>query len=135
MRDKGNGQDNGHRDVNMTPLIDVSLVLVVILLLATPLAFETAIAVRSTDASGQVAEKKTKVEDVELEVVSDDEVRVNGELVERRRLALALRPLITRDNPRRVVVRCGDEVSHGVFVFVLDEAKLAGAAEIAVIGE
>ena len=35
-------------EVNLTPLIDVSLVLVVMLLLATPLAFESSIKVRAT---------------------------------------------------------------------------------------
>ena len=38
--------EEGMSDVNMTPLIDVSLVLVVILLLATPLAFESSFGVR-----------------------------------------------------------------------------------------
>ena len=33
-------------EINMTPLIDVSLVLVVMLLLATPLAFESSIAIK-----------------------------------------------------------------------------------------
>jgi len=35
-------------EVNMTPLIDISLVLVVILLLATPLAFESSIGLKKT---------------------------------------------------------------------------------------
>ncbi len=38
-------QAGGINEVNMTPLIDVSLVLVVMLLLATPLAFGFSVAV------------------------------------------------------------------------------------------
>ncbi len=36
----------GMNEVNMVPLIDVSLVLVVMLMLATPLAFESSLAIR-----------------------------------------------------------------------------------------
>ena len=51
-------EDEAFRDVNLTPLIDVALVLVVILLLATPLAFESSILVRNTATRGNQAEKK-----------------------------------------------------------------------------
>ena len=115
--------------VNMTPLIDVSLVLVVILLLATPFALESSIAVqRSGGAAGQ------KVAYIELSVVSEDSVEVNRREVPRDQLAAALTPLLERSSRRQVVVRCSDQVSHGTFVDVLDLAKLAGAGEIAVMG-
>lgn len=39
-------------EINTTPLIDVSLVLVVILLLATPLAFESSFGVRAGAGRG-----------------------------------------------------------------------------------
>ena len=35
---------------------------------------------------------------------------------------------------RAVMVRCNDQVPHGTFVAVLDEAKAQGAAQIAVMG-
>ena len=135
MRWRRNNVDPEQNQVNMTPLIDVSLVLVVMLLLATPLAFETAIAVKKTDTSGKRAETETKVENVEIEIISDDVTRVNRAEVPRYRLHQALRPLLAADTPRRVIITCRDEVSHGAFVNVLDVSKLSGAAEIAVMGE
>jgi biopolymer transport protein ExbD len=33
-----------------------------------------------------------------------------------------------------VIVRCAENVPHGTFVGILDEAKRCGAAEIAVVG-
>ena len=121
-------------DINMTPLIDVSLVLVVMLLLLTPLAFESSIAVRKAVASSKKSAKREKQERVELRVVSEDSVLVNRTLVARAELSGVLRPLLEDKIQRRVVVECYDHVSHGAFVDVLDQAKLCGAGEIAVLG-
>ena len=124
----------GLHEINMTPLIDVSLVLVVMLLLLTPLAFESSIAVRKAAASARTSEKREKEERVELKIISDDEVMVNREIVSRCDLGITLRPLLADKVQRRVVVDCEDSVSHGVFVDVLDQAKLCGAGDIAVLG-
>ncbi len=124
----------GLHEINMTPLIDVSLVLVVMLLLLTPLAFESSIAVRKAAASARKSEKREKEERVEIKIVSDSEVMVNRETILRCDLAATLRPLLADKVQRRVVVDCDDNVSHGVFVDVLDQAKLCGAGDIAVLG-
>jgi biopolymer transport protein ExbD len=124
---------NGHNHTNLTPLIDVSLVLVVILLLATPLAFESSIAVRSAVSSGQTAASDDGEARIEVTVVSEDSVRVNRAVVSRTLLGETLRPLLATGAPR-VVVTCTDDVSHGAFVNVLDQAKLSGAVEIGFMG-
>lgn len=121
-------------EINMTPLIDVSLVLVVMLLLATPLAFESSIAVRKSAASARAAEKIKRDERIELKVISEDSVQVNRIIVGRKQLAKSLQPLLESSSKRLVVVSCEDDVSHGAFVNVLDQAKICGAKEIAVMG-
>ena len=70
-------------DVNMTPLIDVSLVLVVMLILATPLAFESRIDVKGAAKTGQQAEVEKKSERIEIIVESEETVRVNQNVVKR----------------------------------------------------
>lgn len=131
---KMNDDDRGIRDVNMTPLIDVSLVLVVMLLLATPLAFESSIAVRKANKSAKVSQEKSKTERVEIRVFSEDSVRVNTQIVARTDLTDALKPYVEASSERLVVVSCAGDVSHGAFVNVLDQTKVAGASEIAVTG-
>jgi len=119
----------------MTPLIDVSLVLVVMLLLATPLAFESNIAVKQARAAATAAEKQEPVERVEVRIVDDEHVRVNRREIPRAELGEALTPLLLGESPPPVVVSCAGNVTHGTFVGVLDQAKFSGAAEIAVTGE
>ena|SRR5437016_14182948 len=124
----------GIHDPNLTPLIDVSLVLVVILLVATPLALQSGIAVSHAAGSGR-AGADARAARIEISVIDETSLRVNRVPVPRANLGAALTPLIQRSATREVVVRCSDRVTHGVFVSVLDEAKACGAAHIAVVEE
>jgi biopolymer transport protein ExbD len=122
----------GNNEVNMAPLIDVSLVLVVILLLATPLAFESSIAVRQAVVSGKTASEESKKERIEIDILSDDVLVVNRERIPYESFEQVLTPLLASSSEHQVVVTCDDAVSHGRFVNVLDQAKLCGAQKIAV---
>ena len=123
----------GIHEPNMVPLIDVSLVLVVILLVATPMALQSGIAVSRAAASGKKAQP-VRTERVEVSVLGADSILVNKARVPRAALGMTLRGLIAASGTRQVVVRCADPVAHGDFVAVLDEAKAQGAASIAVVG-
>ena len=123
----------GIHEPNMVPLIDVSLVLVVILLVATPMALQSGIAVSRAASSGQKAEP-ARTERIEINILGADSILVNKALVSRPTLGFRLRTLLQTSATRQVVVRCADQVAHGDFVDVLDEAKAQGAAAIAVVG-
>ena len=126
---------DGIHEPNMTPLIDVSLVLVVILMVATPLAFQSGIAVNAASASGRAAAQRTRADRIELDVLASGQVRVNRTLVPRDHLAGALAPLVQDAAGCLVVVRCDDGVRHGDFVSVLDTVRGTGATRIAVVGD
>jgi biopolymer transport protein ExbD len=126
--------DGNVAEVNLTPLIDVSLVLVVILLLATPLAFESSFGVRKTVATARKASEVEKEARIELTIESDSTVRVNKTVVTVEELGDFLAPLIAASANRDVTVNCADGVAHGTFVHVLDVTKMNGAKEIAVVG-
>jgi len=119
---------------NMTPLIDVCLVLVVILMVATPMAFQSSIGVQKAAQAGKAAALAAKAERVEITIVSADSVTVNRTAVPRKDMKLLLKPLLQLSATKTVIVRCADTVPHGAFVGVLDEAKQCGAAQIAVVG-
>jgi biopolymer transport protein ExbD len=121
-------------EVNMTPLIDVSLVLVVILMVATPMAFQSSIAVNSAAQSGKAAKLSSRAEWIEISILGEDSVRVNRTLVPRRALEAEIAPLLAESPTRQVVVHCDDRVTHGTFVAVLDAARSAGATHLAVMG-
>ena len=123
---------SGIHDPNLTPLIDVSLVLVVILLVATPLALQSGIAVSHAASSGRSGPASHAAR-IEIAILDDTHLVVDRRPVERADLARTLAPLVAQSPTREAVVRCGDQVSHGVFVGVLDAAKGAGVTHLAVL--
>ena len=134
FQQKTSKDEENPRDINMTPLIDVSLVLVVMLLLATPLTFESSIAVHKSPTSAQEADRTHNEERVELRIISEESVQVNRTLVEREALLETVRPLLEASSTGQVVVACADSVWHRAFVDVLDKAKICGATNISVMG-
>ncbi len=125
-------QDGQLSRVNMTPLIDVSLVLVIILLLTTPLAFESNFGISRTQTATTDSGEEAVVTQVSVDILSDNEVQVNDAVVSVQALPATIAPLIAAAVCKEVAVRCADQVSHGTFVQVLDITKLSGAAGIAV---
>jgi len=126
--------EKGIHEANLTPLIDVSLVLVVILLVATPLAFQSSFAVQTASESARKAAQKADEDRVEMVVHDDGDVTVNRQRVRATLLGPALEDALRGSASRLVVVRCEDEVPHGVFVHAIDEARAHGAARVAVVG-
>ena len=127
------GGPGGLYEPNLTPLIDVCLVLVVILLVATPMTLQSSIAV-SRAAAGGKAGPETRVARIEITIRDDQNLTVNRTPVARADFRSVLRPILAASPNRDVVVQCAGGVSHGVFVSVLDDAKVEGATRIAVVG-
>ena len=123
----------GIHNINMTPLIDVSLVLVVLLLLLTPLAFESGIGIEGNGEKKDLSKKTSHGEMIQLDVVSEDSVIVDNRFVSRKALVSKLRPLILKTGGCGVAITCRDNVSHGAFVDVLDKSRLSGASGISVM--
>ena len=123
----------GINEPNMTPLIDVSLVLVVILLVATPMALQSGIAVSRAGQSARTA-VPVESERIEISILSDQRLELNGTPLAAGALTPSLRPLLRNSATRQVIITCADSVSHGTFVAVLDEARSLGAAGLGLAG-
>ncbi len=120
-------------EVNMTPLIDVSLVLVIILLLATPLAFESHFTLGRTQTSDEDTGESGLSPEVRLQILSEAQVQVNDKAVAVADLPGAIGAALLATSQKIVAISCADDVSHGTFVQVLDIAKLSGAMGIAIV--
>jgi biopolymer transport protein ExbD len=55
-------------------------------------------------------------------------------LVRREQFRATLHSLLDQSFEPIVIVECADQVSHGTFVQIVDDAKSCGAAQIAVVG-
>ncbi len=117
-------------EINITPLTDVFLVLLIIFMVTTPLIMTAGIKIRMprTQALPSLSER-----DVILAITSDERYFVNNTEVPKARLGDYLKELNV--GSKLVVVQADARLSHGVVVGALDTAKAAGAEKLAIATE
>jgi biopolymer transport protein ExbD len=122
-------------DINVTPLVDVVLVLLIIFMVVTPQAEET---VDVQLAKEQTTERPADVAPEQVLVtVHRGALRINDESVDRSACLARLRALLTpQDLEQRVVfISASDETSYAELVEVIDAARAAGANEVGLVTE
>jgi biopolymer transport protein TolR len=113
-------------DINVTPLVDVVLVLLIIFMVVTPLVDEM-LRVRVPDAE-RIVEHDGPAQIV-VSVAGDGALLVDAEAVPDDRYVERLRRVLAARAPgeRNVFVTADDEALHARLVLALDGARRAGA--------
>jgi biopolymer transport protein ExbD len=129
MMPSGGGRARTIAAINVTPLVDVVLVLLVILMVASTYIVAQTLKVqlpraKSTDGT---ADKPTKVE-----ILKDGKLRWNEVPVQESELPDKLKAAVEADPEVSLVVSADKEVQHGNVVHILDLAKLAGVVKFAI---
>ena len=125
----GGGRARTIAAINVTPLVDVVLVLLVILMVASTYIVAQTLKVqlpraKSTDGT---AEKPTKVE-----ILKNGTLRWNEVPVQESELPEKLKAAVEADPEVSLVVSADKEVQHGNVVHILDLAKIAGVVKFAI---
>jgi biopolymer transport protein TolR len=116
-------------EINITPLVDVVLVLLVIFMITAPvLQSGIEVAVPKTRTVKQITEQRTVVTiDSQQRVYLDDHpVNVND-------LPAMLQRTAQHDANRTIYVRADERVPFGAFASVMDAVKQAGITNISIV--
>ena len=116
-------------EINVTPLVDVMLVLLIIFMVTAPM-LSAGLHVELPQAS--TAKPVDPQNPVVLTIQSDGKISLGGDEIERAAMVAAVRRLMG-DTPRVVHVRGDREVSYGEVVGVLDELALNGITKLSLI--
>ena len=117
-------------DINITPLTDIFLVLLIIFMVATAITIESAAHVDLPKVQAPTTNEKPK--GVLVMYTADHRIFVNQTEVNAQTLPQALKDNLARD-PEKLVIFQGDSVVIlGDMVRILDIAKTAGAQQIAI---
>lgn len=121
-------------DINITPLVDVSLVLVIIFMAIAPFAVQAGIKVLESRASAAVG-KVAASENVAIKLTRDGKLTVNGQPADFPTLFAKTQAALALSRDKMVVVTADDDNKVGEVVEVMDTAKQAGAVKIAIMRE
>jgi len=125
------GDDSGgiFATINITPLTDIFLVLLIIFMVATAITIESAAHVDLPRL--QAPAHPQQPQGVTISYTSDHQIFVNGKHVSEGELRAAVHDALTR-TPEKMVVFDGDpSVILGDMVRIVDIAKSSGAEQIA----
>ena len=116
-------------EINVTPLVDIMLVLLIIFMLTAHLIARQAIEVELPRASQSTALPPTTLA---IALKADGAIFLNDKPVTPAALRDAIRDAVARD-PRAQAIVAGDKrVSHGRVIWVLDTVKSLGITQFAI---
>lgn len=117
-------------DINVTNLVDVTLVLLVIFMIASPL-MQMGVQVNLPKASTNAIETKNNVT---VTVRKDATMYVDDKLVPLTALTAELTGAMGQGK-RGVLIRADKEVSYGAVIKVLDTVRKAGIQDVGLVTE
>jgi biopolymer transport protein ExbD len=125
------GGKDGITDINVTPLVDVSLVLVIIFMVTAPMVMQAGIIVGSSKvdaAEGEVSQN----ESVSLRLTAKT-IFLNDQAVTLEALPAIMTAKLKVNKKKVVTITSDDDVKHGTVVEVLDIAKQSGAQGLSIM--
>lgn len=126
------GDEESITAINLTPLVDVSLVLVIIFMAIAPFALTAGIKVLESKA-GAAKGKVSAAKNVSINLTRKGKLTVNGKKSEFGTLARLIGEELTKSKDKMVILTADDENRVGEVVLILDTAKQAGAKKIAIM--
>ncbi len=120
-----------HHEINVTPFIDVMLVLLIIFMVAAPLA-TVDVAVELPASTAQATPRPDAP--IYLSVQQDLSLRLNQDPVDPAALATTLDALTAGRRDERIFVRADKGVAYGALMDTLDQLRAAGYLKVALVG-
>lgn len=119
-------------EINITPLTDVMLVLLVIFMVTTPLMMAESFKVRLPKAVTADAEAG---KGIIIAVSENGQISLDGRNTSIDGLYDGLKEELTRSADKTVVIKADGATRHWLVVKILDTAKMAGAARLSIATE
>jgi len=118
-------------EINVTPFVDVVLVLLIIFMLTAPvLQSGIEVAVPKTRTVKEISEERLVVS-----ITSKQEVFLGNDPININNIGQKLREKIRDPQGQAVYVRADESVPFGVFATVMDAVKASGISNVSIVTE
>jgi len=131
--DVGGAKGGVKADINVTPLVDVMLVLLIIMMLVAPM-LQKGVDVRLPEAGNSADKPETSAQTV-LAVTADKRFYVNGIQVPESELLTRIQSALETKTEKIVLIKGDTEAPYGSIMTVMDRLREAQIENIGLITE
>jgi biopolymer transport protein ExbD len=118
---RGTGAYHIQADINMIPLIDVALVLLIIFMVISPILVESQMRVNVPKVSS--APSKAEETALKIEIAADGQMAFQGKIVSHDALKTALSQQLPPGSKATLLIQADKDVPFDKVVYVMDIAK------------
>ena len=115
-------------EVNLTPMLDVVFIMLIFFIVTASFVKESGIDVTRPEA--ETAEKKRAA--ILIAISKHNQIWINKRSIDIRAVRANVERLLAENPQGTVVIQADAESKNGIFVKVMDQARLAGAPSIAI---
>jgi len=131
--DVGGGKGGVKADINVTPLVDVMLVLLIIMMLVAPM-LQQGVSVKLPTASNTVDKPEVQGQTV-VAIGRDKSMYLNAKPVQEAEMASKVNELLENAKEKIVLIKADEEVEYGAVMAAMDQLRQAGIEDIGLITE
>src|SRR5678816_4181548 len=129
--DLGGAKGGIKADINVTPLVDVMLVLLIIMMLIAPM-LQQGVTVRLPVAENTI-DKPSSQDQTMIAIAPNGDVYLNAKPVQKGELATKVTELLENKKEKLVLIRADTEAQYGAVMGAMDELRQAGIEDIGLI--
>ena len=131
--DIGGAKGGIKSDINVTPLVDVMLVLLIIMMLVAPL-LQQGIKVKLPTAENTVDKPETQEQTI-VAISKEKVMYLNAKPVKDTDLAAKVNEVLESRKERVVLIKADEEVEYGTVMTAMDQLRKAGVEDIGLVTE
>ena len=131
--DVGGAKGGVKADINVTPLVDVMLVLLIIMMLVAPM-LQQGVSVKLPTATNTVDKPEVQGQTV-VAIGRDKQMYLNAKPVQEAEMATKVNELLENAKEKIVLIKADEEVEYGAVMAAMDQLRQAGIEDIGLITE
>jgi biopolymer transport protein TolR len=131
--DVGGAKGGVKSDINVTPLVDVMLVLLIIMMLVAPM-LQQGVSVKLPMADNTSDKPEVQGQTV-IAVAKDKRIYLNAKAVSEAELGTRVNEYLESKKDKVVIIKADEEVEYGAVMAAMDGLRQAGIEDIGLITE